>query len=180
MLYNLQDNKLPKCVPMFPFRRSLSAKKCHFSLSAHVHILRTLDCLLWRFTILYRIKLLRDLLTHTITTQKYNKPKIIIYLGKTKETIRVLYSDNVTIVKHKYKPWYFYILFTWHIIGKIAHGQDAEEFQWRNGGGNDGWTQTSSNEPIEQITWSNDAIKYGCTQKSPNQIGQYFNATYRR
>ena len=75
-----------------------------WTLSAHVHILRTLDCLLWRFTILYRIKLVRDLLTHKITTQKCNKPKIIIYLSKTKEPIRVLYSDNVTIVKHKYKP----------------------------------------------------------------------------
>ena len=55
-------------------------------------------------TILYRIKLLRDLLTQKITTQKYNKPKTIIYLSKTKEPIRVLYSDNVTIVKHKNKP----------------------------------------------------------------------------
>ena len=33
-----------------------------------------------------------------------NKPKTIIYLCKTIEPIRVLYSDNVTIVKHKYKP----------------------------------------------------------------------------
>ena len=47
-------------------------------------------------------KRLCDLLTHKITTQKYNKPKIIIYLSKTKELIRVLFSDNVTIVKHKY------------------------------------------------------------------------------
>ena len=30
MLCNLQDNKLPKCVPMFPVRRSLSAKKMLF------------------------------------------------------------------------------------------------------------------------------------------------------
>ena len=28
---------------------------------------------------------------------------VIIYLSKTKEPIRVLYSDNVTKVKHKYK-----------------------------------------------------------------------------
>ena len=49
-------------------------------------------------------KLLRDLLTHKITTQKYNKPKIIIYLSKTKEPMRVIYSDNVNKVKHKYKP----------------------------------------------------------------------------
>ena len=46
-------------------------------------------------------------------------------------------------------------------------------------GGNDDWTKTSSNEPIEQITRSNDAIKYGCTN-SPNQIGRYLDATYRR
>ena len=87
------------------YKKVVPAKN-HISLalSAHVHILRTLDCLLWRFTILYRIKLLRDLLTHRITTQKYNKPKIIIYLSKNKEPIRVRYSDNVTIVKHKYKP----------------------------------------------------------------------------
>ena len=49
-------------------------------------------------------QLVRDLLTYKITTQKYNKPKIIIFLSKTKEPIRVLYSDNVTRVKHKYKP----------------------------------------------------------------------------
>ena len=34
-------------------------------------------------TILYRIKLLRDLLTHKITTEKFNKPKIIIYLTRS-------------------------------------------------------------------------------------------------
>ena len=34
-----------------------------------------------------QVKLLRDLLTHKITTQKYNKPKIIIYLSKTKGPI---------------------------------------------------------------------------------------------
>ena len=33
-----------------------------------------------------------------INTQKNNKQKNIIYLSKTKESIRVLYSDNVTIV----------------------------------------------------------------------------------
>ena len=43
-----------------------------------------------------------NLLTYKITTQKYNKPKSIIYVSKTKEPIRVLYSDNVTIVKLKY------------------------------------------------------------------------------
>ena len=46
--------------------------------------------------------------TRPVNTQnyykKYNKPKIIIYLSKNKEPIRVLYSDNVTIVKHKCKP----------------------------------------------------------------------------
>ena len=46
--------------------------------------------------------------TRPVNTQNYytknNKPKIIIYLSKTKEPIQVLYSDNVTIVKHKYKP----------------------------------------------------------------------------
>ena len=47
-------------------------------------------------------KIVRDLLIHKITTHKYNKPKIIIHLSKTKEPIRVLYSGNVTIVKHKY------------------------------------------------------------------------------
>ena len=40
--------------------------------------------------------------TRPIYTQnyytKYNKKKNIIYLSKTKESIRVLYSDNVTIV----------------------------------------------------------------------------------
>ena len=42
---------------------------------------------------------------NTQTAQKYNKPgEIIIFLSKIKEPIRVLYSDNVTIVKHKYKP----------------------------------------------------------------------------
>ena len=55
-------------------------------------------------TFLYRIKLLSDLFTHKITTQKNNKQKNIVYLSKTKESIQVLYSDNVTIVKHKYKP----------------------------------------------------------------------------
>ena len=43
--------------------------------------------------------------TPPVYTQKYytkNKQKNIIYLRKTKESIRVLYYDNVTIVKHKY------------------------------------------------------------------------------
>ena len=51
-------------------------------------------------------------------------PKIIIYLIKTKEPIQVIYSVNVTVVKHKYD-----ILIFSYIIGKIAHDQDAEEFQ---------------------------------------------------
>ena len=55
-------------------------------------------------TLYYPVHDKTDLLTHKITTQKYNKPKIIIYLSKTKEPIRVLYSANVNIVKHKYKP----------------------------------------------------------------------------
>ena len=46
--------------------------------------------------------------TRPVYTQNYytkiKKPKIIIYLSKTKEPIRVLYSGNVTIVKHKYTP----------------------------------------------------------------------------
>ena len=46
--------------------------------------------------------------TRPVYTQNYyaknNKQKNIIYLSKTKESIRVLYSDNVSIVKHKYKP----------------------------------------------------------------------------
>ena len=40
--------------------------------------------------------------TRPVYTQNYytknNKQKIIIYLSKTKESIRVLYSDNVTII----------------------------------------------------------------------------------
>ena len=35
---------------------------------------------------------------------KNNKQKNMIYLSKFKEPIQVLYSDNVTIVKHKCKP----------------------------------------------------------------------------
>ena len=46
--------------------------------------------------------------TRPVYTQNYftkkNKQKNVFYLSKTKESIRVLYSDNVTIVKHKYKP----------------------------------------------------------------------------
>ena len=45
-------------------------------------------------------KLLRDLFTHKLTAQKNNKQKNIIYLSKPKASIRVLYNDNVTIVKH--------------------------------------------------------------------------------
>ena len=43
--------------------------------------------------------------TRHVYTQNYytknNKQKNIIYLSKTRESIRVLSNDNVTIVKHK-------------------------------------------------------------------------------
>ena len=63
-------------------------------------------------TLYYPVQDKTTTLTHKITTQTNNKPKIIIYLSKNKEPTRVLYSDNVTIVKHKYKPQYFDIFFT--------------------------------------------------------------------
>ena len=46
----------------------------------------------------------------------------------------------------------YYTINMINIIDKIAHGQDIEEFHWHNDGGNDGWTETSSNEPIKKIT----------------------------